>query len=325
MLPPLTDRQTGTFAADVLAGLSGNPKTLHSKYFYDDRGSRLFERIMELPEYYPTRTEALILESHKESLLEALRGHYWHLVDLGAGDAAKTRLLIDCFYREGLDFEYVPADISPYALDDLTARLRAQYPDLPVRGVAGDYQHAIGWMGRHLEGRKLVLFLGSNIGNFTEAGYDPLSATHPPHDGPGDRLLVGFDLRKEGHVIHRAYNDAAGVTEAFNKNLLLRINAGLGGHFDPDTFDFHAHYDPVSGFVRSFLTSKVEQQVRIDAFGRSFGFRAWETIHTENSRKYGLDEIQSLAAAAGFAVEKNLFDPRHWFTDSIWRKAELHD
>jgi dimethylhistidine N-methyltransferase len=322
MLPPLTDRQTGTFAADVLAGLSGNPKTLHSKYFYDDRGSRLFEQIMELPEYYPTRTEALILESHRESLLEALRGHRWHLVDLGAGDAAKTRILIDCFYRGGLHFEYVPADISPYALDDLTARLRTEYPDLSVRRVPGDYQQAIGWMGRHLEGRKLVLFLGSNIGNFTEP--DTVRFLQHIHRtmGPGDRLLVGFDLRKEGHVIHRAYNDTAGVTEAFNKNLLLRINAELGGHFDPATFDFHAHYDPVSGFVRSFLTSKVAQQVRIDAFGRSFGFRAWETIHTENSRKYSLDEIESLAAAAGFVVEKNLFDPRHWFTDSIWRKAE---
>jgi dimethylhistidine N-methyltransferase len=322
MLSPLTDRQTGTFAADVLAGLSGNPKTLHSKYFYDDRGSRLFEQIMELPEYYPTRTEALILETHKHGLLEALRGHPWHLVDLGAGDAAKTRILIDCFYREGLGFEYVPADISPYALDDLTARLRASYPDLPVRRVAGDYQHAIGWMGRHLEGRKLVLFLGSNIGNFTEA--ETIRFLQHIHRtmGPGDRLLVGFDLRKEGHVIHRAYNDAAGVTEAFNKNLLLRINTGLGGHFDPDTFDFHAHYDPVSGFVRSFLTSKIEQQVRVDAFDRSFGFRAWEAIHTENSRKYGLDEIEALAAAAGFAVEKHLFDPQRWFTDSIWRKAE---
>ncbi len=322
MLPPLTDRQTGTFAADVLAGLSGNPKTLHSKYFYDDRGSRLFEQIMELPEYYPTRTEALILENHKEYLLEALQGHHWHLVDLGAGDAAKTRILIDCFYREGLSFEYVPADISPYALDDLTARLRTGYPNLRVRRVAGDYQHAIGWMGRHLEGRKLVLFLGSNIGNFTEP--ETLRFLQSIHRtmGAGDRLLVGFDLRKEGHVIHRAYNDAAGVTEAFNKNLLLRINKELGGQFDPTMFDFHAHYDPVSGFVRSFLTSRVAQQVRIDAFNQSVEFRAWEAIHTENSRKYGLDEIESLAAAAGFAVEKHLFDPQHWFTDSIWRKAE---
>jgi len=322
MLSPLTDRQTGTFAADVLAGLSGTPKTLHSKYFYDDRGSRLFERIMELPEYYPTRTEALILETHKGDLLESLRGHRWHLVDLGAGDAAKTRILIDCFYRGELQFEYVPADISPYALDDLTARLRTAYPDLPVRGVAGDYQHAIGWMGRHLEGRKLVLFLGSNIGNFTEP--DTVRFLQHIHRtlGPGDRLLVGFDLRKEGHVIHRAYNDAAGVTEAFNKNLLMRINAELGGHFDPDAFDFHAHYDPASGFVRSFLTSKVAQHVRIEAFDRTFAFRAWEAIHTENSRKYGLDEIEALATAAGFVVEKNLFDPRRWFTDSIWQKAE---
>jgi dimethylhistidine N-methyltransferase len=316
-------RQTNTtFTDDVLDGLSSTPKTLYSKYFYDDRGSRLFEQIMQLPEYYPTRTEALILETHKHTLLEMLKGDYWHLVDLGAGDAAKTRILIDCFYRGGLDFGYVPADISTYALEDLTARLHIEYVDLPVRSVAGDYQHALQWIGRRLAGRKFVLFLGSNIGNFTEPETIRFLQNIHRTLAPGDRLLVGFDLKKAGKVIHGAYNDAAGVTEAFNKNLLLRINRELGGNFDPDTFDFHANYDPVSGFVRSFLTSRIEQHVRIEAFDRSFHFRAWEAIHTENSRKFSLDDIRALATASGFAVEQNLLDPSGWFSDSIWQKLK---
>ncbi len=314
-----TRKQTGSFAADVLTGLSRTPKTLHSKYFYDDRGSQLFEQIMELPEYYPTRSEAWILENHKEKLLDIMQPHHWNLVDLGAGDAAKTRILIDAFYRGGLDFQYVPADISSYALDDLAGRLQKEFLDLPVRPVPGDYYHALSWIGQHVKGRKFVLFLGSNIGNFSEA--ETIQFLNKIHQTlqSGDRLLIGFDLKKEGSIIHAAYNDSAGVTEAFNKNLLLRINRDLGGNFDPDTFDFHAHYDPISGFVRSYLTSKVGQEIRIESLDQTFRFEEWEAIHTENSRKFSLSDIERLAAQSGFRVEKNLFDSKKWFVDSIWR------
>lgn len=311
--------QPSTFAADVLSGLTSTPKTLHSKYFYDDRGSQLFEQIMQLPEYYPTRTEALIFSTHKHTLLELLKAEPWNLIDLGAGDAAKTRILIDYFYRNGLDFRYVPADISVYALDELVARLQQEYLDLPVKPIPGDYAHTLEWIGKHVSGRKFVLFLGSNIGNFTEMEAIQFLTNIRRTLEPGDRLLVGFDLRKEGHIIHQAYNDAAGVTEAFNKNLLLRINRELGGEFDPDTFDFHANYDPLTGYVRSFLTSKIEQNVYVESFGRTFPFQAWEAIHTENSRKFSLLQIETLAKASGFILERNLFDGNRWFVDSVWQ------
>jgi len=314
-----TQIQVNLFATDVLAGLGSTPKRLDSRYFYDDRGSRLFGQIMHLPEYYPSRTEARVLQHHKDTLLALSGDEYWHLIDLGAGDATKTRILITHFCREGLNFEYLPADISPYALQDLETRLQDEYPYLPIRTVCGDYLQALDWVGQHVKGKKLVLLLGSNIGNFSEEGV----ISFLNHIGrtlqAGDRLLIGFDLKKEGHLIHQAYNDSCGVTEAFNKNLLLRINRELGGKFDPDAFDFHAAYDPASGFVRSYLTSKIKQRVWIEEFNQFIHFEAWEPIHTENSRKFSLQEIETLAEATGFRVEKNLLDEKEWFADSIWQ------
>ncbi len=309
----------GSFAHDVLTGLSASPKHLHSRYFYDDRGSQLFEQIMELPEYYLTRCEAEIFERYKQTVLQMCEGEKWSLVDLGAGDATKTRIWIDYFYRHRQDFSYIPADISAYALEELTASLQNTYPTLEVKPVKGEYNRALEWIGREVTGKKFVLFMGSNIGNFSES--ECIAFLHQIRQAlsVGDRLLIGFDLKKEGKIIHAAYNDSSGVTEAFNKNLLIRINRELGGQFNPDSFDFHANYDPVSGFVRSYLVSKKAQTVSIEALGRSFHFHPWETIHAENSRKFSLKEIETLAAACGFTIEKHLLDGQEWFVDTIWR------
>jgi L-histidine Nalpha-methyltransferase len=308
-----------TFAADVLAGLSRTPKALSSKYFYDETGSRLFERIMDLPEYYPTRCEWQIFENHKHTVLKLCQGSFYHLVDLGAGDAAKTRIWIDHFYRNQLSFEYIPVDISKYSVEALEARLHQQYPRLQTRSVAADYLTALEWIQKHVEGRKLVLFLGSNIGNFSDTECRSFLLRIRQLLRPDDRLLIGFDLKKEAAVIHRAYNDSQGVTEAFNKNLLHRINTELGGEFNPDTFDFYANYDPVSGFVRSYLISTLAQRVRIKQLDRTFEFTAWEPIHTENSRKFSVADIEELALACGYTVEMHLSDEQQYFADSIWR------
>ena len=311
--------QPGTLAYDVLAGLIKYPKTLSSKYFYDAKGSKLFEQIMQLPEYYPTRCEAQILETHKQQLLELCRQDYYHLVDLGAGDAAKTSILIDYFYKNNLSFEYIPVDISPSAVQELTENLHQKYPSLPVRSVAIDYFSALQWIHNQVPGRKLVLFLGSNIGNFTTEECKQFLSTIWQLLDEDDRLLTGFDLKKNATVIRNAYNDASGVTAEFNRNLLQRINIELGGNFNLDTFEFYASYDPVSGFVKSYMISKKAQQVYIEAFKRSFDFEAWETIHMENSRKFGIREIEELALACRYEVETHLFDSQQYFTDSIWK------
>jgi dimethylhistidine N-methyltransferase len=308
-----------TFAFDVLAGLCKSPKSLPSKYFYDDRGSRIFEQIMRLPEYYPTRCEAQIFERYKDFLLEICREAYYHIIDLGAGDATKTRILLDYFYQNGLPFEYLPADISGYSLRELEKELKNNYPDLPVQAITGDYFSSLGWIKQQVQGQKLLLFLGSNIGNFSQDECQMFLLQLWQSLEEGDRLLIGFDLKKEGSIVHRAYNDSQGVTAAFNKNLLYRINRELGGNFDPDAFDFHATYDPDSGFVRSYLVSKEQQSVYIEKLNRRFEFQAWESIHTENSRKFSLVEIEEMASLAGFVVEDYLFDDKRFFTDAVLR------
>lgn len=311
--------QPNTFAYDIFSGLLKHPKALSSKYFYDAAGSQIFEKIMDLPEYYPTRCEAEIFEKHKNTVLELCQKDYYHMVDLGAGDAAKTRIFIDYFYKKQVGFEYIPVDISSYAVEDLIRNLKHAYPLLPTRSVATDYLSALHWIHEHVQGKKFVLFLGSNIGNFNIEECRLFLANIRQLLDADDRLLIGFDLRKNAEVIRSAYNDKSGVTARFNKNLLHRINTELGGNFNLDAFEFYASYDPVSGFVRSYVISTKAQQVYIEAFGRSFDFKAWETIHMENSRKFTLEEINELAAFCGFEVERNLFDNKQYFTDSIWR------
>jgi dimethylhistidine N-methyltransferase len=297
--------QPNTFAYDVLGGLMKFPKALPSKYFYDEIGSQIFEQIMELPEYYPTRCEAEIFEKHKHRVMELCQKDYYHIVDLGAGDAAKTRIFIDYFYKNNLGFEYIPVDISSYAVEDLIKNLKKSYPLLPTRSVATDYLSALHWIHEHVQGKKLVLFLGSNIGNFNMEECRLFLANVWQLLNADDRLLIGFDKN--------------GVTAQFNKNLLHRINTELSGNFNLDAFEFYASYDPVSGFVKSYVISTKAQTVYIEAFSRSFDFKAWETIHMENSRKFTLEEIEDLAAFCGYEVEMNLFDDKQYFTDSIWK------
>jgi dimethylhistidine N-methyltransferase len=314
-----TSFQPGTFIYDTLAGLIKTPKALSSKYFYDARGSKIFEQIMQLPEYYPTRCEAQIFEKHKQKLLELCQNDYYHIVDLGAGDAAKTRILIDFFYNNNLAFEYIPVDISKNAVEELTHNLRKVYPSLSVKSVATDYLSALHWIHEKVPGKKLVLFLGSNIGNFNlEECRLFLNNVWQLLD-EDDRLLIGFDLKKNAEIIRNAYNDTSGVTAEFNKNLLHRINHELGGNFNVDAFEFYASYDPVTGFVRSYVISTKSQQVYIDALKRNFHFEAWETIHMENSRKFSILEIEELASFCGYQVETHLFDEQEYFADSIWK------
>lgn len=313
-------RRVRDFALEVLVGLSESPKRLPSRYFYDDHGSELFQRITDLPEYYPTRCEHEILDRHKADILALTSGAPLNLVDLGAGDGRKTRVLLEHCTKAGKDFRYVPIDISEGAMRTLVESVRTHTPEVEIEGLVSEYFEGITWLGDVAPDRQnLVLLLGSNIGNFSKAQSRAMLLRLWEAANDGDLVLIGFDLKKDIEILLDAYNDPAGVTAAFNKNLLHRINDELGGDFELDRFRHFSTYNVFSGAMESYLVSLEEQTVGIEALRTSFSFESWEPIHTEYSYKYLLSDVEALAAHAGFVIEANLTDSRGWFLDSIWR------
>lgn len=312
-----------TFAEDVRHGLSSTPKFLSSKYFYDDEGSRLFQEIMKLPEYYLTRAEFEIFQTQTKEIFEAFgtKKENFDLIELGAGDGTKTSLLVDYFLRQNAEFSYIPIDISAEALNVLTEKFEQQFPNLSIKTEQGDYFKTLKTLGAKTDNRKIVLFLGSNIGNFSHEQAVGFFTNLRAVMNKTDLLFIGFDLQKNPNTILRAYNDAGGVTARFNLNLLNRLNRELGANFDLDDFSHYAAYHPIEGAARSFLMSRKEQTVFIESLGESFEFRAWEPIFMEISQKYNLEMISSLAENCGFQVVENFFDGRRYFVDSLWKVA----
>lgn len=307
------------FAADVLDGLSSTPKALSSKYFYDDEGSRLFQKIMKLPEYYLTECEFEIFRGQADEIFRLfdVEGGF-DLVELGAGDGTKTAVLIKHFLGQNADIAYSPIDISSEAVGELTAKFNAEFPFLKMSARQGDYFEVLQDLCDADDRRKVILFLGSNIGNFDhESSVAFFKEIHAAMN-LNDRLFVGFDLQKDPHVIAAAYDDAAGVTARFNLNLLTRINRELGGNFDIAKFVHYANYRPVEGSARSFLMSRERQTVRIRSLDRDFDFEAWEAIFMEISQKYTNEMIERLAHESGFEIVENLYDSRNYYCDSFW-------
>ena len=306
-------------AQHVAEGLHRAPKTLSSMYFYDDAGSRLFQQIMDLPEYYPTRAEFAIFREHGAAIAAALSpagGGDFALVELGAGDGDKTKLLMRELLAAGTPFTYAPVDISAGAMTGLVASLKQELPALHVAPVVAAYATALTQL-RTRPGSKAVLFLGSNIGNFGPAErLDFLRQLAAPL-APADRLLIGFDLQKDPRRIRAAYDDAQGVTAAFNLNLLARLNRELGADFDLAHWQHYTDYSPLNGAVRSFLVSTRAQSVRMAVLDETFDFAAWEVIHTENSYKFTLPQIEDLAAKAGLRVVEYFTDEATDFADVV--------
>ena len=308
------------FSNHVLLGLSQSPKHLSSRYFYDDEGSALFQEIMALDEYYPTRIETEILHAHASELLADIQHKPINIVDLGAGDATKTIILLRAFSDQGIPFTYVPIDISEAAIQSSIQAVRESIPGLSIEGIVGEYQQAIRWLNTlDTEKQNLVLFLGSNIGNFHRAEAHAFMRGLWNALEHGDQLFVGFDLKKDIEVLLNAYNDRKGVTARFNLNLLARINRQLGGNFDLNRFRHYGTYNVFSGAMESYLVSLDEQEVRIEALQHSFSFSPWEPIHTEYSYKYLPNDIRSLAEKNGFVVQKKFYDSKEWFVDTLWR------
>lgn len=297
----------GSFLEDVVAGLSLPRKTLPPKYFYDARGSELFEAICALPEYYPTRAELALTEAHSEDIAR-FAGAGCELIEYGSGASTKTRLLIGRLRPAA----YVPVDISESALRGAAAHLSAEFPWLHIRAVTGDFGRPLAIPAFDGDGRKVVYFPGSTIGNLSRE--EALAFLHMTRGqvGPGGAMLVGVDLKKDPNVLHAAYNDAQGVTAQFNLNLLRRINAELGGDFEPSGFAHYAFYNVAEGRIEMHLSSLAPQVANV---GRHrFSFAAGETIHTENSCKYSVAEFQALAAQAGFRGEAVWMDPGGLFS-----------
>jgi dimethylhistidine N-methyltransferase len=300
---------TGSFLQDVLAGLSAPRKTLPPKYFYDARGSALFDRICELPEYYPTRTELAMLEANGADI-GARAGAGSTIVEYGSGAGLKTRLLVGALHPH----TYVAVDISGEQLQSAVSQLAEQFPAVRMVAVCGDYTRAL--PVRQLEiangARRVVYFPGSTIGNFDPSDALAFLDNARAVAGAGGAMIVGVDLKKDPGLLHAAYNDAQGVTAAFNLNVLERINRELDADFDLAKFEHRAHYDAQAGRVEMHLVSRCDHVVNVGT--HEFRFSAGETIHTENSYKYSVEEFQALAMQAGFTPEQCWLDPERLFS-----------
>ncbi|MGI0020687.1 MAG: L-histidine N(alpha)-methyltransferase [Nitrososphaera sp.] len=310
-------RELDQFARDVDKGLGSKPKHLLPQYFYDEEGSRLFERICSLPEYYLTRTEAGILAGRSHEIIGALGNeNAINIVELGSGTSTKTRILFRALLAKdrGRLVRYYPIDISHTVLQDTANMLAGDFANLRVSEITGDYEsgleNACGLIG---EQQKMIIFLGSSIGNLEHDAAVAFLRKIRGKLNRADALLVGFDMEKDADVLESAYDDRAGVTARFNLNILKRINGQLEGRFDLSSFAHRALYNTPSHRVEMHLVSKKDQSVHVGALGKSYEFKKGESVHTESSYKYSVERIESLAEKSGLQVKKHLLDDKKWF------------
>ncbi|MBI4133108.1 L-histidine N(alpha)-methyltransferase [Candidatus Uhrbacteria bacterium] len=306
------------FTEDIRIGLSATPKKIPSKYFYDARGDKIFEKITHLPTYYVTRSETEILRRNAKKILEPFADGGCNLVELGPGDGQKTRIFLNELVRlRTIPLTYTPIDISRSVVRKVSASLLREFSQIDIRGLAADFSAGLHALKNDRQ-RKLVLFLGSSIGNMN--GRETLSFLKKLRATlrTGDRVLIGFDLKKEIGLLERAYDDPEGVTREFNFNLLRRINRELGGSFNVSHFRHHACYNPILGAMESYVVSAKVQRVRIRALKQTFSFDAWEPIHTEYSFKYSEAQIYSLSRSVGFKTVARFTDRRGYFLSALW-------
>jgi L-histidine N-alpha-methyltransferase len=297
----------------VQVGLSTTPKSLPCQYFYDEEGSELFEAICDLPEYYLTRAETAILTEHGAEIA-ALSDEPVTLVELGSGSSVKTRILIDHLVRRQHNLRYVPVDISPTALKKSSEQLLADFPGLEILALASEYKSGLELVHDMQGPARLILWLGSNIGNFERPAATEFLVAVRAAMAPADRLLVGVDLRKDATILQPAYDDAQGITARFNLNILAHVNRQLGGHFRLDRFSHRATYDVEEGRVAMYLVSDLEQTVAIDRLHMHVRFATGESVHTEYSYKYSREEIENTAAAADLNLERHFLDAAQRFS-----------
>lgn len=308
------------FEKDVAEGLSQQQKQLSSKYFYNDQGSRIFQEIMEMSEYYLTDKEFEIFNHFGGEIYDKLNFKKpFQLIELGAGDGIKTAELIRHLIARNVNFTYTPIDISKEANDMLSAKLKKEFPTLKIEPKTGDYFEILADFKKQ-DQPVLLLFIGSNIGNYKANEVLELFHLFQKSLNQHDKLLIGADLKKNPTIIRQAYFDPNGITKRFNINLLKRINEELNGNFNIEKFDFYASYDPKAGEVNSYLVSLQQQEVKINNV--IYPFDKGETIWTELSKKYDLKELSSIAENANFKLVHHFLDKECYFTDSLFEKIE---
>jgi dimethylhistidine N-methyltransferase len=306
------------FALDVLTGFSSKPKFLASKYFYDKKGSELFQKITETQEYYPTKCEFEVFNLNKTDIVQLFPDEF-SLIELGAGDGRKTRVLLQEVLKQNKKIEYLPIDISPSAVEGITEQFSEEFPQLDIWGVAGEYVEGLNWVNEHRSGPKVILFLGSNIGNFNRTQSVVFLRVMWSALSEGDILLIGADQKKDIDVMLDAYNDKEKVTNRFNLNVLTRMNNELGANFDISKFQHFGTYNPRLGAMESYIISMEDQLVNISYLKKKFSFAAFEPIHMEYSHKYSDKDIQSLADETGYELLKVFKDQKKYFGDYLLR------
>ncbi len=302
------------FQDHVREGLTSYPKYLSSKYIYDDRGDELFQQIMDLPEYYLTNAEYNIIDKYKKDISSRfeVEGGF-DLIELGAGDGKKTKLLLEQLHKDQVEFTYIPIDISQHSIDKLTESLNDQYPEMDVQGEQGLYFNVLKDLARYNKRPKLILVLGSNIGNLKHPKAIDFLNQIRKLMSPQDSLFMGFDQKKDPIVIQNAYADKTGVTQEFNRNLLHRINREMSADFTVENFDHWESYDPETGTAKSFLLATEPCEVHIKDLDLEVSFKKWETIHTEISQKYDDDVVEWLANEAGLEISSIYEDDKKLF------------
>jgi L-histidine N-alpha-methyltransferase len=307
------------FLKEVLHDLSQQPKRLNPKYFYDEAGDKLFQQIMNCKAYYPTNCELEIFKEQTATLVEVLKNGFndFDLIEMGAGDATKSIYLLERLVDQKVTFTYMPIDISSTMVDHLENTLADKIKGLKVKGLNGEYFEMLKYAQQISKKKKVILFLGGNIGNFEVPEALEFCRQLKSYLEPDDLVLIGFDLKKHPRIIRAAYNDEEGFTKEFNLNLLRRINRELNADFVISQFEHYPSYDPATGECRSYLISLKEQIVNID--GVKIHFKENEFISMEISQKYSVEETDQMALNSGFSPVKHFLDSKRWFLDAVWQ------
>ena len=310
------------FEKEVYEGLTSFPKHLSSKYFYDEIGDKLFQDIMAMPEYYLTNCEFDILETNKAEITALFYGdgEPFSLFELGAGDGKKTKILLQYLVDNKVPFDYRPIDISQNALDQLEQAIKQEIPEVETNTLQGTYFDTLRDIDKVNGRKKVILFLCSNIGNLRHKPAIEFLKNLRASVNPGDLILMGFDQKKNPQTILDAYNDKTGITEAFNKNILARINRELGGDFVLDNFLHWEVYDPETGTAKSYLVSKENQTINIESLQLQIRLKKWETIHTEISQKYDDATVEWLAEQSGLQIVTEFADSQNQYKNYVFKK-----
>ena len=310
------------FEEEVFEGLNSYPKFLSSKYFYDKIGDKLFQDIMNLPEYYLTDCEFEIFSDHTKAIAEIFSSSEgFDLIELGAGDGKKTKILLKYLAENDYNFNFLPIDISQNVLDQLESSLKKELPKVNVQTQQGTYFEVLERLSEYNKRRKVIMVLGSNIGNLLHPQAILFLKNLQMGMSENDILFMGFDQKKNPQTIIDAYNDKSGVTEAFNKNILTRINREMNADFNPDLFLHWETYDPETGTAKSFLVSKEAHTVNIEKIDLEVSFKKWETIHTEISQKYDDQTVEWLADESGLEVTHQFTDQKNYYKNYIFTKS----